>query len=233
MGGLLTRVQPHKGVCMIRVLLADDHALMRSGVKHIIEEAGVATVVAEASDGVEAVREFERTHPDVVVLDVSMPHMDGLEAIKHIMNLDSRARILVLTVHPERQYAARFLKAGALGYVTKGIGTCELPEAIRTVAGGRCYLANEAKDIVAMQLLVSRSNVAPMDRLSNRELQIACLIAHGKRVRDIADELGISIKTVYTYRSRLFEKLSAHSDAEICQFAFANKLVDVPSDQAF
>jgi DNA-binding NarL/FixJ family response regulator len=218
---------------MIRVLLADDHALMRAGVKHIIEESGVGAVVAEASDGVEAVREFERVRPDVVVLDVSMPRMDGLEAIKHIMKVDSNARILVLTVHPERQYAARFLKAGALGYVSKGIGTCVVPEAIRTVAQGRRYLADEAKDIVAMQMLAVKSDVAPMDRLSNRELQVAVLIARGKRIREIAEELGISIKTVHAHRSRVLEKLSARSDAEICTFAFANKLVDVPPEQAF
>jgi two-component system invasion response regulator UvrY len=217
---------------MIRVLLADDHTLMRTGLKRIIEEAGVATVVAEASDGLEAVLEFERVRPDVVILDISMPKMDGLEAIKRIRELDPRARILVLTVHPERQYAVRFLKAGALGYVTKGIGTSELPEAIQTVAQGRRYLANEAKDVLAMQLLASRSDVAPLDRLSNRELQIVCLIARGKRIRDIADELGISINTVHTYRSRLLEKLSVGTDAEICQFAFANGLVDVLSEQA-
>ena len=217
---------------MIRVLLADDHALMRSGVKQAIEEAGVGTVVAEASDGLEAVQEYERAHPDVVVLDVSMPRMDGLEAIKRIMKADPGARILVLTVHPERQYAARFLKAGALGYVSKGIGTCVLPEAIRTVSKGRRYLADEAKETIAMQLLTSKSDMAPMDRLSNRELQVAVCIASGKRIREIADELGISIKTVHAHRSRVLQKLSARSDAEICRFAFASGLVDVPSDRA-
>ena len=216
---------------MIRVLLADDHTLMRAGLKHIIETAGAAAVVAEASDGLEAIKEFERVRPDVVILDISMPRMDGLEAIKHIRKLDSRARILVLTVHPEMQYAVRFLKAGALGYVTKGIGTRELPEAIQTVAQGRQYLAKDAREMLSMQLLLSRSDVAPLDRLSNRELQIVCLIARGKRIRDISDELGISIKTVHTYRSRLLEKLSARTDAEICQFAFANRLVDVPPEQ--
>jgi DNA-binding NarL/FixJ family response regulator len=217
---------------MIRVLLADDHALMRTGVKHIIEEAGVGVVVAEASDGMEAVLEFERMRPDVVVLDISMPRMDGLEAIRHIMKADPGARILVLTVHPERQYAARFLKAGALGYVSKGIGTCALPEAIRTVAQGRRYLADEARDIVAMQMLAVKSDAAPIDRLSNRELQVAVLIARGKKIKEIANELGISIKTVHAHRSRVLDKLLARSDAEICQFAFANRLVEVPSDQA-
>ncbi len=217
---------------MIRVLLADDHALMRAGLKYIIEAAGAATVVAEASDGLEAIREFERARPDVIILDISMPRMDGMEAIKQIRKADPRARILVLTVHPEMQYAVRFLKAGALGYVTKGIGTRELPEAIQTVAQGRQYLASDARETLSMQLLLSRSDMAPLDRLSNREVQVVCLIARGKRIRDIADELGISIKTVHTYRARLLEKLSARTDAEICQFAFANRLVDIPSEPA-
>jgi DNA-binding NarL/FixJ family response regulator len=217
---------------MIRVLLADDHTLMRAGLKYIIEAAGAASVVAEASDGLEAVREFERERPDVIILDISMPRMDGMEAIRRIRKIDPRARILVLTVHPEMQYAVRFLKAGALGYVTKGIGTRELPEAIRTVAQGRQYLARDAREALSMQLLLDRSDMAPLDRLSNREIQVVCLIARGKRIRDIADELGISIKTVHTYRSRLLEKLSAHTDAEICQFAFANRLVDVPPEPA-
>ncbi len=217
---------------MIRVLLADDHALMRTGVKHIIEEAGVGVVVAEASDGIEAILQFEKMRPDVVILDVSMPRMDGLEAIKHIMKTDPSARILVLTVHPERQFAARFLKAGALGYVSKGIDASALPAAIQTVAQGRRFLADEARHIIAMQMLAVKSDVAPIDRLSNRELQVAVLIARGKKVREIAHELGISIKTVHSHRSRVLEKLTARSDAEICLFAFANKLVDLPSDQA-
>ncbi len=215
---------------MIRVLLADDHALMRAGLKYIIEAAGTAAVVAEASDGLEAVREFEKEHPDLVILDISMPRMDGMEAIKRIRKIDPRARILVLTVHPEMQYAVRFLKAGALGYVTKGIGTRELPEAIQTVAQGRQYLARDAREALSMQLLLDRSDMAPLDRLSNREIQVVCLIARGRKVRDIADELGISIKTVHTYRSRLLEKLSVRTDAEICQFAFANRLIDVPPE---
>lgn len=214
----------------IRILLADDHALMRAGLKHIIESSGAASVVAEASDGLEAIKEFQKARPDVVILDISMPRMDGMEAIKHLRELDPRARILVLTVHPEKQYAVRFLKAGALGYVTKGIGTRELPEAIQTVAQGRRYLSRAARETLSMQLLMSRAECPPMDRLSNRELQIVCLIARGRRVRDIAEELGISIKTVHTYRSRLLEKLSAGSDAEICQFAFANGLVDGGED---
>ena len=216
---------------MIRVLLADDHTLMRAGLKYIIEAAGAATVVAEASDGLEAVREFEERAPGCGYPGY-LYAADGRDGGHQANPKDRpRARILVLTVHPEMQYAVRFLKAGALGYVTKGIGTRELPEAIQTVAQGRQYLAKDARETLSMQLLLDRSDMAPLDRLSNREIQVVCLIARGRKIKDIADELGISIKTVHTYRSRLLEKLSAHTDAEICQFAFANRLVDVPPER--
>lgn len=214
---------------MITILLADDHALMRAGLKRILEDERDMQVVAEASDGLEAVEAYQRIRPAVTVLDISMPKMDGLDVLRHILELDPKARILFLTVYPEKQYGARVLKAGALGYVTKGICSYELPQAVRTVAGGRRYISDEAKDVLAMQALASRSDLAPLERLSNRELQVLRLIARGRRTRQIADQLGVSVKTVHTYRVRLLEKLCLESNADLCRFAFEQGLAETTS----
>jgi DNA-binding NarL/FixJ family response regulator len=211
---------------MITILLADDHSLMRAGLKRILEDEPDMQVVAEASDGLEAVETYQRIRPTVIILDISMPKMDGLEVLRRILELDPKVRILFLTVYPEKQYGARVLKAGALGYVTKGICSYDLPQAVRTVAGGRKYISDEAKDILAMQALVSRSDLAPLERLSNRELQVLRLIARGSRTRQIANQLGVSIKTVHTYRVRLLEKLGLESNADLCRFAFEQGLTE-------
>jgi two-component system invasion response regulator UvrY len=210
---------------MINVLIADDHALVRQGLKRLLEEDREIQVVAEASDGLEAVREYERVHPDVAVLDIAMPRRDGLETIKRILSIDPDARILVLTMYPEEQYAVRMLKAGALGYITKGNCTAELHRAVRTVRHGKRYLSDQGENAVDLQLLANRSEKTPVGSLSNRELQVLCLIARGYKSSKISAELGLSTKTIETYRSRLMQKLCLHSDADICRFAYDNKLV--------
>jgi two-component system invasion response regulator UvrY len=210
---------------MINVLIADDHALVRQGLKRLLEEDPEIQVVAEASDGLEAVREYERTHPDVAVLDIAMPRRDGLETVKRILAIDPDARILMLTMYPEEQYAVRTLKAGALGYITKGNCTAELHRAVRAVRYGKRYLSDQGENAVDLQLLANRSEKTPVGSLSNRELQVLCLIARGYKSSKISAELGLSTKTIETYRSRLMQKLCLHSDADICRFAYDNKLV--------
>ncbi len=210
---------------MINVLIADDHALVRQGLKRLLEEDPEIQVVAEAADGLEAEREYERVHPDVAVLDIAMPYRDGLETIKRILSIDPEARILVLTMYPEEQFAVRTLKAGALGYITKGNCTAELHRAVRTVRHGKRYLSDQGENAVDLQLLANRSEKTPVGSLSNRELQVLCLIARGYKSSKISAELGLSTKTIETYRSRLMQKLCLHSDADICRFAYDNKLV--------
>ncbi len=210
---------------MISVLIADDHVLVRQGLKRLLEEDPEIQVVAEAGDGLEAEREYQRVRPDVAVLDIAMPLRDGLETIKRILSMDPGARILVLTVYPEEQFAVRTLKAGALGYITKGNCTAELHRAVRAVGLGRRYLSDQGENAVDLQLLANRSEKSPVGSLSNRELQVLCLIARGYKSSKISVELGLSSKTIETYRSRLMQKLCLKSDADICRVASDTKLV--------
>jgi two-component system, NarL family, invasion response regulator UvrY len=211
---------------LIRVLLADDHSLVRKGVKHVLEEASDLRVVADAADGLQAIHEFRRTHPDVVILDISMPGMDGLETVKHLCTLDRNVRILILTMYPEEQFALRVFKAGALGYITKGTSPEELHNAVRTVSRGRRFLSLGAENSLNLQILADHRSESPTDGLSNRELQVLCLIARGRRLSKIAADFGLSVKTIETYRARILQKLCLENDADICRFAFDNRLVE-------
>jgi two-component system invasion response regulator UvrY len=211
---------------MIRVLLADDHNLVRAGVKSLLEKSPDIRVVAEASDGLEAIAQFKALRPDVVILDISMPNMDGLEATKYILSVDKAAPILILTMYPERQYAVRAVRAGALGYITKGVSTAELHAAVRNVAARKRFLLQDGLDALTTRLASRGSDVELVDSLSDRELQILCLIARGRKVKEISQELDVRTKTVETYRSRILRKLSLHNNAELCRFAFENALLD-------
>lgn len=211
---------------MIRVLLADDHNLVRAGMKSLLERSPDIRVVAEASDGLEAVTQFRALRPDVVVLDISMPNMDGLEATKYILSIDHGAAILILTVHLEKQYAVRALKAGALGYITKDASTSELYSAVRAVAARKRFLLEDGLDALTTRLASRGSDVELVDSLSDRELQILRLIARGRKVKEISQELDVRTKTVETYRSRILRKLDLHNNAELCRFAFENAMLD-------
>jgi DNA-binding NarL/FixJ family response regulator len=214
------------GGTVIRILLADDHNLVRTGIKGLLERSADIRVVAEASDGLEAISQFKAMRPDVVILDISMPNMDGLEAARYILSIDRDAAILMLTMYPERQYAVRAVRAGALGYITKGMSTAELDRAVRNVALRRRFLSEEGIDAVSTRLLARGADVGLVDSLSDRELQILRLIARGRKVKEIAEELGVRAKTVETYRSRLMNKLGLRRNAEIYRFAFENALLD-------
>jgi DNA-binding NarL/FixJ family response regulator len=210
---------------MIEVLLADDHALVRAGIKRVLEEADDIRVVAEAADGLEAVRKYSQHQPDVAVIDVSMPSLDGLDACKQIVQLHPGARLLVLTIYPESLYAMRFLKAGALGYITKGSSTKELHNAVRSVARGQMFLPEEGKDEILMNLLNAKIDVPSLKSLSDRELQVLCFLARGSKMKEIAATLHLSTKTVETYRSRILTKLNFKSNADLVLFAHENKLI--------
>lgn len=194
--------------------------------KGLLEKSPDIRVVAEATDGLEAVAQFKAMRPDVIILDVSMPNMDGLEAAKYILSVDPGAAILILTMYLERQYALRALKAGALGYITKGATPSELHAAVRNVAAKKRFLLQEGLDALTTRLASRNSDADPVDSLSDRELQILRLIARGRRVKEISQELDIRTKTVETYRSRILRKLGLQNNAELCRFAFENALVD-------
>ena len=210
---------------MIKVLLVDDHVLVRAGLKRVLEEAPDIDVVAEASNGTQALAEFTRVVPDVVILDISMPDMDGLETTKKMINEHPDAHILILTVYPEDYYAARVIKAGALGYITKGTSTSELHDSVRTVADGKRSLSQKTKDVLLMQLFGNNKDFDSIKDLSDRELQVLCLLAKGMKTREIAGNLGLSVKTIETYRARLSNKLHLHTNLDIVRFAYLHKLV--------
>jgi two-component system invasion response regulator UvrY len=204
---------------MIRILLADDHKLFREGIKQLIEETDDMQVVSEANNGLEALHTFEIFKPDICLLDISMPQMDGLETAKRILYSHQDAKIILLTMYSEEQYAVRALKAGALGYITKGVTPDELYLAIRTVVQGRRYLSNESKDTIMMQLINPDHSINPIQQLSDRELQVFRLMAKGAKPREISDVLALSTKTIETYRNRMMLKLNIKNNAEIVLLA--------------
>jgi two-component system invasion response regulator UvrY len=211
---------------VIRVLLADDHGIVRAGLRRLIEESGDIRVIAEASDGQEAIRLIHSSLPDVAVVDISMPGMDGLEVIDQIHNRHPKLPVLVLTMHEEEQYVIRALNVGAAGYVTKRSAPEKLVEAIRKVHGGGRFLSDSAAETVAARLSRGRSGPSPLDNLSNREIQVLRCLALGRTNREIADAYGLSIKTVDTYRSRLLAKLNLRNNAELSRFAIQNRLIE-------
>ncbi len=212
---------------MIKVLLADDHSIVRAGLRRIVEESGDMEVVAEAADGREAIRRVEQAKPDVVVVDLSMPGLDGLEVIRRLQHLKSDLPVLVLTMHEEGQYVVRAIEAGAMGYITKQSAPEQLVKAIRRVLEGSRYLTDEAAEALALRIARGPGGQTPLDSLSMRELQVLRRLALGNTNREIAKAYSISIKTVDTYRSRLLKKLNLRNNAELSRFAIQNKLIDL------
>ncbi len=209
---------------MIRVLIADDHAVVRAGVKQILADTADIQVVAEANNGQEAIGLVRKGICDVVLLDLSMPGRGGLETLKELKDEMPRLPVLILTMHPEDQYAIRTIRAGASGYLTKQGVPDELITAIRTVSAGRRYITPAVAEKLADE--VKHDADQPLHAiLSNREYQILILIAQGKTVSQIGLELNLSVKTISTYRARVLEKMEMRSNAELTHYAFQQQLV--------
>ena len=211
---------------MIRILLADDHSIVRAGLRRIIEDSGDIEVIAEAADGHEAVQKAHETQPDVAVIDISMPIMDGLEVINQLHHYYPKMPILILTMHEEEQYVFRAISAGAKGYITKRSAPEQLVNAIRKVHAGGRYLSDSAAESLAHRLASGTKDRSPLDALSNREIQVLRHLALGKTTREIAEAYNISVKTVDTYRYRLLKKLNLRNNAELSRFAIQNRLVE-------
>lgn len=211
---------------MIRVLLADDHSIVRAGLRRIIEDSGDMEVVAEASDGREAIRQIHETSPDVAVIDISMPGPDGLEVISQIRPHYPKLPILVLTMHEEEQYVTRAIGVGAMGYITKRSAPEQLVNAIRKIHAGGRYLSDSAAESLAVRMAKGTSGQSSLDSLSNREVQVLRRLALGQTTREIAEAYNISSKTVDTYRFRLLKKLNLRNNAELSRFAIQNKLIE-------
>jgi two-component system, NarL family, invasion response regulator UvrY len=211
---------------MIRVLLADDHSIVRAGLRRIVEESGDMEVIAEASDGRAAVRQALEKKPDVAVIDISMPGLDGLEVVSQLRTYHPKLPILILTMHEEGQYVVRAIEAGAMGYITKQSAPEQLVKAIRKVFSGHRYLTDEGAEALALSVARGARDQSPLDSLSMRELQVLRRLALGHTNREIAQAYCISIKTVDTYRFRLLKKLNLRNNAEISRFATQNKLIE-------
>ena len=210
---------------MIRILIADDHAVVREGIKRIIADIGDITVAGEAADGRELLAMVANDAWDVILMDLAMPGLPGLEVLQDIRSRKPKLPVLVLSMYPEDQYAVRTLMAGASGYINKGTPPDELVTAIRTVAEGRRYITAAVAQSLASHV-DTVSAKPPHESLSNREHQVMCLIAAGKSVGDIAEELLLSVKTVSTYRSRILQKLRLRHNAEITRYAMQHGLVE-------
>ena len=211
---------------MIKVLLADDHSIVRAGLRRIVEECGEMEVVAEAADGREAIDQVKRHLPDVAVIDISMPDLDGLEVVSQLRNFHSQLPILILTMHEEGQYVVRAIEAGAMGYLTKQSAPEQLVKAIRKVHAGSRYVTDAAAEALALQVARGAQGQSPLDSLSMRELQVLRRLAMGHTNREIAWAYHISIKTVDTYRFRLLKKLNLRNNAELSRFAMQNRLIE-------
>jgi two-component system invasion response regulator UvrY len=206
---------------MINVIIADDHPIVRAGMKQVLAECVDILVAAETSSGEALIQEIQENNYDVVLLDITMPGIGGLEALKRIKTLKPDLPVLMLSIHSEDQFALRTMKAGASGYLTKESAPEELVKAIRQVVGGKKYISPNFSAKLATELGHDIRRL-PHERLSDRELQVLCMLAAGKTVSAIASELNISVKTVSTYRTRLTETMGMHTNAEMIAYAVKN-----------
>jgi DNA-binding NarL/FixJ family response regulator len=210
---------------MIKILIADDHAIVREGLKQILSETPDLVVVAEASSGQEVLEKISKNDLDLVVLDIAMPGRGGLDILKEIKTQKPRLPVLMLSMYPEEQYAIRVLKSGASGYLTKESAPSELVMAIRQISQGKKYISPSLAEKLAIDLELSPDKL-PHEILSDREYQVMCMIASGKTLKEIADGLSLSIKTISTYRSRILEKMNMKTNAELTHYAIKSNLVD-------
>lgn len=209
---------------MIKVLIADDHAVVRQGLKQIIDNETDMKIAGEAASAHETLEKIRKQNWDVVILDITMPGKSGLDALKEIKLEKPKLPVLVLSMHPEDQYATRVLKAGASGYMTKESAPEELVQAVRKVVNGGKYISPALAEKLAFDL-GAPSDKAPHELLSDREYQVLCLIAGGKTVNEIGQTLSLSVKTISTYRTRILEKMNLKNNAELIHYALQNKLV--------
>lgn len=210
----------------IKILIADDHAIVREGLKQIVAEEKDMQVAGEAANAFELMELLKSKEWSIVVLDINMPGKSGLEALKDIKQIYPHLPVLILSMFSEDQYGLRAIKAGASGYLKKVSAPTELVTAIRKIVSGRKYINQQLAEKLADNLGTTEKETLH-EKLSDREYQIMCNIALGKSAEEIAEELSISINTVYSYRNRILEKMSMKSNVELTQYAVQNKLIEI------
>jgi two-component system invasion response regulator UvrY len=209
---------------MIKVLLADDHALLRGSLKQLLDDTGFVEVVAQAGEYSEIMKAMNAHPVDLAILDISMPGKNGVDIVKILKDKYPALKILMLSMHPEDQYAVRCLKAGASGYLTKNTAPEKLVDAIQVIAAGRKYITPELAESLASHL--TEDSEKPLHAtLSDREFQTIRMIASGKKLSEIADELSLSPKTVSVYRARILEKMRMKTNGELTRYALENGLI--------
>lgn len=210
---------------MTRVLIADDHALVRAGLRQFLQQNGRFASIAEASSGSQTLDMLRGARFDLLILDINMPDRGGLDILKHVRASYPETRVLVLSAYPERQYAVNVLKAGASGYLSKESAPDELMKAVSQVMAGKRYVSSSLAELLVSEL--DTDHEKPLHAgLSEREFQIFCKLASGQSVSEIASELSLSVKTVSTYRTRVLEKMSFKSNADITSYALRNGLMN-------
>ncbi|MCP4187310.1 MAG: response regulator [Gammaproteobacteria bacterium] len=210
---------------MISVLLTDDHALVRSGIRRLLEDSKQVQIVGEAECGEESLQMAQELKPDVILMDVNMPGIGGVETCRRMLQRDPQKKIIVLTVHSEQTFPKRMLEIGARGYLTKECGVEEMLEAINQVHNGKSYIATSIAQQLALSLLPGNED-NPIDRLSRREFQVMLMISNGLSNIEISDKLCLSPKTISTYRLRLLEKLGANSEVDLIKIAVEQGMVE-------
>ncbi len=210
---------------MISVFLVDDHELVRTGIRRLLEDERGVKVVGEAESGEDALKWCRTNHADIILMDMNMPGIGGLEATRKLLRFSPDAKIIILTIYTENPFPLKVMKAGAAGYLTKGAGASEMVNAIRAVHCGQRYISPN----IAQQMALSQFSPAvedPYKNLSERELQIMLMITKGQKVTDISEQLNLSPKTVNSYRYRLFSKLGINGDVELTHLAFRHGMID-------
>ena len=210
----------------LRILLVEDHAVVRQGVRQLLLDRDVASDVAEAETGGEALAAVSKHAFDIVLLDIALPDMNGVEVLKRIKRKVPRVPVMMFSMYREDQYAVRALKAGASGYLSKTVDAAQMIAAIQQVAAGRKYVSPAMAEALADYVSFDGEQM-PHEKLSDREYQTLCMLASGKRLTDIANALSLSVKTVSVYRTRLLEKMKLNNNAELTFYVMSNRLVDL------
>ena len=209
---------------MLRILIADDHAIIRKGLKQILLEEYPSATIEEVNDAEAAINKTITNEWDILICDLSMPGRSGLDVLQHVKQNLLKLPVLILSIHPEEQYAIRALRAGAAGYLSKDAATEELVKAVQRILQGRKYISSSLAEIMASELDQDTSK-PPHELLSDREFHVFKLIADGKSVSEIAEQLSLSITTVSTYRSRILEKMEIKTNADMTRYALENKII--------